>query len=292
MRILTHCLIAVLAIPAAMAADANELVAKMGAVELRQSDIQRLAESQGIDLKNKSPDLPLVLEQLVRTELVRRHVLAEARQAQWEKRSEVQSQFERARDQILVTSYMNHLSRAPAGYPSESEITAAYDANKARFTTPPQYRVAQIYIAASGNDMAAAERKADDAWKKAGKKNADFAELARTLSDHKPSAEKRGELGWLSEDQLSLEFRPILQALLVGEVSKPVKSSNGLHVLKLMERKPASVRPLSEVRDALVGMMRLQRARENERDYMNKLAEKNPATVNEIALSRLIEGSR
>jgi peptidylprolyl isomerase len=272
---------------AGAAGSADDIVAKMGAVELKRADVKRLAESQGIDLKGNQQ--ALALEQSVRTELVRRYVLGEAKQKQWDKRPDVQAEIERAREQVLVTSYMNDIARPPAAFPTDAELQVAYEANKARFVVPVQYRVAQIYIGGAAEQSAGAERKAEEAWKKVNDRNANFADIARALSEHKESAAKGGEMNWLPEDQLLPELRSALKSMSVGNISKPVKSQSGWHVVKLLERKEAGVRSLSEVRESLAQALRLQRAQEKEREYMNQIVSKHPITVNEIALSGLLE---
>lgn len=277
---------------AGAAESSDEIVAKMGAIELRRTDVKQLAEGQGLNLKGDRQAVALALEQTVRAELIRRYVLGEAKQKQWDKRPEVQTQIERARDQALVVSYMNHLARPAAEFPSEEEIKVAYEANRARFATPAQYRLAQIYLSGAGDKSAAAERKADEAWKKATDKNANFADVARDLSEHKESATQGGDMGWLTEDQLLPEFRATLKGAATGAVLRPVHSKTGWHVLKLMERKEAGQRSLSEVREALVQALRAQAAQQKERDYMNEIIAKHAMTVNEIALSGLVDSGR
>lgn len=274
---------------AGAAGGADEIVAKMGSIELKRGDVKRLAESQGLDLKGNRQALALALDQNVRTELVRRYVLGEAKQKQWDKRPEVQAAIERAREQVLVASYVNDLARPPASFPGEAELQSTYDANKARFLVPAQYRVAQIYIGGANEQSAGAERKAEEAWKKVNEKNASFADIARALSEHKESAAKGGEMHWLAEEQLLPELRTVLKGMTAGDISRPVKSQAGWHVVKLLERKEAAVRPLGEVRESLAQALRLQRAQEKEREYMNQIVSKHPITVNEIALSGLAE---
>lgn len=273
---------------AGAAGGGDEIVAKMGSIELKRDEVKRLAESQGLDLKGNRQALALALDQNVRTELVRRYVLGEAKKKQWDKRPEVQAAIERAREQVLVASYMNDLARPPASFPSEAELQSAYDANKARFLVPAQYRVAQIYIGGA-NEQSTGERKAEEAWKKVNEKNASFADIARALSEHKESAAKGGEMNWLAEEQLLPELRSVLKGMTAGDISRPVKSQAGWHVVKLLERKEAAVRPLGEVRESLAQALRLQRAQEKEREYMNQIVSKHPITVNEIALSGLAE---
>lgn len=279
--------VAILSQSSFAAESGDEIVAKMGTFALKRSEAKQLAEGQGINLKGNK-QAALALEQLLRAELIRRAVLVEAKKMQWEKKPEVQQQIERAKDQALIASYMNHTARPPATYPSEQELKQAYDANKAMFTAPTQYRVAQIYLA-NDKDPVKAERLAEELTRKAREKGSDFAELARKNSTHQESAANGGDMGWLPEDQLIPELRPALRNLTVGEVAKPVKSANGWHVLKLIERKESALRPFAEVKENLTQLMRLRLAEQNEREYMNKLITQTPVSVNEIALASMLE---
>lgn len=272
----------------ANAADSGgDVIAKMGGFVLKRGEVKQLAEAQGIALKGNK-QAALALEQLVRAELIRRTVLVEAKKAQWEKKPEVQQQIERVKDQVLVASYMNHTARPPAAFPTEQELKQAYETNKAMFTAPTQYRVAQIYLA-NDKDAAKAERQVEELTRKAREKGADFADLARKNSTHQESAANGGDMGWLPEDQLLPELRPALRNLTAGEIAKPVKSANGWHVLKLIERKESALRPFAEVKDSLTHLMRLRLAEQNEREYMNKLVAQSPVSVNEIALASMVE---
>jgi parvulin-like peptidyl-prolyl isomerase len=118
-------------------------------------------------------------------------------------------------------------------------------------------------------------------------KEVDFAGLARVNSEHKASAEQGGDLGWLVEREMIPEMKALIPLLAKGEVGKPVKTEQGWHIVKLIDVKPQSVRPLLEVRGQLVVALRQRRAQELERKYMDDLVERTPLAVNEIALGKL-----
>lgn len=265
----------------------DDIVAKMGSFEVKRDEIKKMAEAQGIALKG-NPQAKQALEQLARLELIRRAVLVEAKRAQWEKKPDVQQQIERAKEQVVVASYMNHTARPPASFPSEAELKQTYEANKTSLIAPTQYRVAQIYLP-HDKDAAEAGRQAEALSLKAREKGADFAALARKHSAHPESAAKGGDMGWLPEDQLLPELRPALRNLQPGEISQPVKSASGWHVLKLVERKESTQRSFAEVKDSLTQLMRLRLAEQNEREYINKLVTQTPLTVNENVLTKMIE---
>lgn len=82
---------------------------------------------------------------------------------------------------------------------------------------------------------------------------ADFAELARLNSDD-GSAAKGGDLGWVSRGDLVPDFERAMNALKLGEVSEPVKSQFGLHLIQVLDRRIADVtgdRKRAEARKAL-----------------------------------------
>ncbi len=82
-------------------------------------------------------------------------------------------------------------------------------------------------------------------------KGADFAALA---AEHGTdgTASRGGELGWFVHEQMVPEFADAAFAMQPGEVSDPVQSPFGWHIIKLEERRERPVPPLAEVRDQIV----------------------------------------
>jgi len=222
---------------------------------------------------------------------VRQSLLAEAKSKGWDKKPEVTFVMERAKEQALLQLYMSDLARPPAGYPSEEEIKKAYEANKNAFPAPAQYNLAQIFLSSPENAdkqaAAAVQKKAADLAAKARTKGTDFAQLAKESSDHKDTAPKGGDLGWLAENQILPEIRAVAEKMEKGDVSMAIRSPTGWHIVKLIDKKPPSTRPLPEVRDAIVNQMRLRRAQEMERKYMEEMVARSQPTVNQVELSKL-----
>lgn len=71
----------------------------------------------------------------------------------------------------------------------------------------------------------------------------DFAELARTYSDDKGSAERGGDLGWVSPEMLVPPFEQAMNALKPNEIGTPVKTQFGWHLVQVLERRQAQVTP-------------------------------------------------
>jgi peptidylprolyl isomerase len=268
----------------------DAVVGKLGAAEIKASDVKRILQTQSPEVRSQlSSSLP-DLERLVRAELVRNAILTEAKAKGFDKRPEVIAQLDRAREQALVEAYANSIARPALEYPPEDDVKSFYEANKSAFALPVQFKVAQIFLSLPENaDKArqdAANKKAQEILAQL-QKGADFASLAREHSAHAESAAKGGEMGWLAESQLMPEVRTALAALAQGKLGGPVRSPQGLHILRFSDKKEATTRTLAEARASIVATLRYRRAQENERRYLDELAGKAPIAVNQIELSKL-----
>ena len=272
-------------------AQSDAVVGKMGNVEIRTSEVRRFIDAQPPEVRKQIAGAIPELDRLVRSELVRLTLLAEAKSKGVDKKAEVQLMMERARELALLSEYMNEVTRPPASYPSEEDVKQAYEANRGQLATPAQYQLAQIFIAAPENAdkqlATTAAKKAADLAAKAQAKGADFAKIARESSEHKDTAPKGGDLGWLPETQILPEIRAAIGKMEKAEVSGAIRSANGWHVVKLLDRRPAGTRPLAEVRDTIVAQLRARRAQEIQRNYVDSLMSRTPPTVNQIELPKL-----
>lgn len=270
------------------------VVAKMGDVELRAEELKAILDTLGPEAKAQLGQTPAELNRIVRAELLRKSLGAEARAKGWDKRPEVVLQLERAREQALVASYMNSVARPPESYPTEADIRAAYDQSQAAFAVPKQYRLAQIFVLAPPESDKAATTKAQaklaDLSDKARKKGADFAALAKSGSEHAESAAKGGDMGWVAEANLIPELRDPVGAMKKGDVSAPIKTAQGWHVLKLEDVREKGVRPLTEVRDQIAAALRLRRAQETEQAYLTFMTNKTPVNVSDAELAKVQGG--
>jgi len=79
----------------------------------------------------------------------------------------------------------------------------------------------------------------------------DFAKVAAELSKDPGSGKEGGDLGWFTKDRMVKEFSDAAFAMKAGEVSAPVKSQFGWHVIKLEEKRVKPVPPLDQVKDEL-----------------------------------------
>ncbi len=86
-------------------------------------------------------------------------VLKEALTKKWEDQPAVAAQLKRVRETAIVESYLQSVSTAPEGFPTDGELEKAYEANKAAFLVPRQFQVAQIFISLPADaDKSAADK--------------------------------------------------------------------------------------------------------------------------------------
>ena len=267
------------------------VVGKMGNLEIKTADVRRLIDAQPPQVKKQVAGAPADLDRLVRSELIRQSLLNEAKAKGVDKKPDVVLMMERARDQALLQAYMTEVAKPPAGFPSDEDVKQAYEANKSSLATPPEFNLAQIFIAVPENadkaTVTAATKKANDIAAKARAKGTDFAKLAAEQSEQKETAAKGGELGWLPESQIIGEIRTAIAHSEKGDVTGPIRSPSGFHIVKVLDKRAAGVRPLSEVRDTIANQMRLRRAQEIERNYIEGMVSRSQVTINQGEVAKL-----
>jgi len=143
---------------------------------------------------------------------------------------------------------------APEAVPSDEELRKRYDDEKQRFVQPEQRLVSHILINVPANatpeQQKAALAKANEVAAKA--TPADFAELAAKDSQDLGSRRQGGDLGWLEQGVTNAAFESAMLALKKGEISKPVLSPDGYHIIWLRDIRAGEAKPFEEVRDELV----------------------------------------
>jgi peptidyl-prolyl cis-trans isomerase D len=133
----------------------------------------------------------------------------------------------------------------------ESQVAEYYKSHKDEFTTPEEVHAAHILIRPTSDDETgweAARKKAEEVYEKATKPGADFAVLAKEYSQDPGSRENGGDLGWFARGRMVKEFEEAAFNLKVGQISEPVRSQFGYHIIKLEGRRPAGLKPLDDAR--------------------------------------------
>ena len=289
----TACLVAVAVtaigavLPSSKAAADDSIVARGGSVKIDVSEVRALVAGLPDGTRQAVLARPGSLEQLVRQDILQQSLLKEAEAAGFGAEPATASALQRVHDEALTRLWLASKATVPAGFPSESQVQSAYDLLQKN--APYEYHLEQIFIAApDGGDpqtVAAALRKAVSVQKLIAAGS--FEQIARQQSEDPDSASKGGDLGFLPAAKLMPDIRSAVEAMTPGETAGPIKTSAGLHFIKLVERRRIAIPQLATVHDKVVAALRAQRAQQLEQAYVQQLAAKVDISVDEIALANL-----
>src|SRR5205807_3130748 len=140
-----------------------------------------------------------------------------------------------------------------------ADVEKAYNNNIEQYTTPEQVRASHILLKTEGKDDAAVKAKAEEILKQA-RAGADFAELAKKYSEDEASAKQGGDLDYFGKGKMVPEFDQAAFSMEPGTISDLVKTQYGYHIIKLVDKKNATTRPLAEVRQQLTDQLAYERA--------------------------------
>jgi peptidyl-prolyl cis-trans isomerase D len=147
---------------------------------------------------------------------------------------------------------------------TDKELEDYYNANRlTKFTTPKQANVRYIMVRL---DPGADDKQKETARVRANRILADaragenFAELARKESED-PSSEKGGEIGWLNRGQLPEALDKQIFALAKGEISEPIETPLGFHIVKVEDIKEEKTLSLAEARPVITRELKLEKGK-------------------------------
>lgn len=138
------------------------------------------------------------------------------------------------------------IERVMAGAASEADLKAAYDDQYSDTPKGEEYNAAHILV--ETEDEANAIKSDLD-------EGADFAETAKEKSTG-PSGPNGGDLGWFGSGRMVPDFEAAVVALEPGQISDPVQTQFGWHVILLKETRPVSAPEFDDVREELEQTLR------------------------------------
>ncbi len=172
----------------------------------------------------------LVSERLIYKEAVKGGV---------DKSDEVKKRIEALQKQVVMQTFMEDKAKALV---TDEQIKALYDEKLAATKGQDELKARHILVASEEE----AKKIAADL-----KKGGDFDKVAKEKSTDKGSGVNGGELGWFSKDKMVPEFFEAANKLKKDEVSSPVKSSFGWHIIKLEDRRPLKPASFEESKESL-----------------------------------------
>ena len=220
---------------------------------IRSLDPRQAAQFQTEEGKER------LLQELIHQEMI----LLDAMEQNMEDNLDYQRSLKKMKDNFLKQYAMNAMFQQ--AQVTEEEVETYYQDNPDQFETPPQTLASHILVSEEEKALEIAQ---------ALKEGASFEEQAKEHSSC-PSSEKGGDLGYYPNGRMVPEFEAAADELAVGEISAPVKTQFGYHLIKVMDRKDAVTRQLDEVRQQLEQHLMSQKQQEVYMNTVNRLTKKN-----------------
>ncbi len=170
----------------------------------------------------------------------------------------------------------------------DADLQAFYNQNIQQYQTPAQVRASHILLKLEGKDEKQVQALAEDVAKKAKAPGADFAALAKQYSEDDSNNSTGGDLDYFGRGRMVAEFEQAAFAMKAGEISNPVKTAFGFHIIKVVDNKPDTTRPLAEVRTELEEQLKWQKAQAEAEKIAKSLEAtlKTPADLDRVAKER------
>ncbi len=156
---------------------------------------------------------------------------------------------------------------------TDSEITQYYQEHKDEYLVSPGYRLRQIFFFVRAGENESQKRSRAEMVYLALRTNGNFAELAQKYSDG-PEATEGGNLGVVREDELLHPLAQAVKSMKAGDISRPIKSGLGYHIIALDEVTPPKPVELTEVEDQIKSMLYKKRTEEHFHRWLMELKKK------------------
>jgi len=170
----------------------------------------------------------------------------------------------------------------------ETEVAAFYQQNLSQYQSPAQVRASHILFKTEGKDENAVKAKAEEVLKLAKAPGADFAALAKKYSEDESNNSNGGDLDYFGRGRMVAEFEQAAFTMKNGETSDLVKTAFGFHIIKMVDNKPETTRPLAEVHSEIEDQLKWQKAQAEAEKIAKSLEAtmKTPADVDRLAKER------
>jgi len=257
----------------------SPVLAKVGAVEITQSDFDREIKTlpdYAQQMFEGKAGREKFLEELVKKEVL----YQEAVKKGIEKNPDFMKKMEEFKKLTMVQELLEKeiMSRAKV---SDQDVKDYYEKNKADFATTSQIKASHILVKTEEEAVKVLDRL---------KKGEKFEAIAKKESLDKQSAKNGGDIGYFSKGQVVPEFEKAAAGMKVGEVSSaPVKTSYGYHIIKVTDRKTGPVIEFDRVKEIIAQRLSGEKQKEAFDSYVSELKKGQKIEIFKDALSKLPE---
>lgn len=224
----------------------DEVIAKINGQKIFRSEVElRLHDIfEGQDASNQGPELENlpkeIVEVLVKEVYLEKELTKEALKSEISKSREVQDKIVDSKNKILRQAYINSIIKKEV---TDEKINDKYLELSKELEGKKEYKIFHIVVKTKEE----AEKVLKELKTKKGANR--FADLAKKYSIDKDSSEKGGEIDYTLEDSMIKEIASVVSAMEKDQISDPVETKFGWHVIKLGDVRVAQPLSFEEVKD-------------------------------------------
>jgi len=241
-----------------------------------EAEIARVPEGKRFEFLASRERIGRVLQDL----LIKKTLAAQAREAGLDKEPQIRKKSELAVDRVLSAEMMDHLLRAVKMPDMELRANEIYKLNPDRFTEKKTVHASHILIDIQGRGREEALARAWEANKLATAGD-DFGELAVKFSDDKSAKVNKGDLGYFASDKMVKAFSDAAFAMKKGEISEPVETSFGFHIIKITDVKEGGQQPYDNVRPKIIEELKAEYLSDQRTQTIGAISSDKEMIINE-----------
>ena len=237
----------------------NKLLAEVNGKKIYEDDVYHVLDSiEDKQRFNSKEGFDILTDELVNQELI----LQDAKENKFDQEEEFIERFEAVKNDMLKNYAMHKIFNEVTI--NDDEVLDYYNKNKETLFSPTTYTASHILV----ED----EKKAKNILEEI-KNGLDFAEAAKKYSID-PSKDNGGSLGTFPKGVMVAEFQEGLDKLSIGEVSEPVKSQFGYHLIKLDDKK-VNEQNFEDIKDNVRSTYEMIKRQEKYLELVNELYKKS-----------------
>jgi EpsD family peptidyl-prolyl cis-trans isomerase len=256
------------------------VLAKVGTVSITQADYDRdyqalpeYAQQLFTDEQGKEK----FLNEIINKEMLYQEALKKG----LDKAPDFKKKLEEFKKLTLVTELFEKEIMAKAKV-SDEEVKEYYDKHKEEFVPTTQIRASHILVRTEDEANKALERL---------KKGEKFGDIAKAISIDTGSAKNGGDLGYFSKGQMVPEFEKAAASLNVGDISLPVKTQFGYHIIKVTDKKKGAPIEFDKIKGMIAQKLSGEKQKEAFEQYVAELKKNYKIEINKDALAKVSEGT-
>ena len=229
--------------------------------ELELSDLQKTLSVLDVNQRKSVLADEKVFRAFVEKEADNVSVLIAARSNKVDQSEKTLILAQRGVDNIVRELYLNQLltSKIPADFPTDKQVQEYYDKNKDNFVIEERVHTWQIFLPIkedmSVKDIELLKKKAESITNNLKKKKTDFVSAANKHSKHEASRLSGGYMGLIKISEFKPEIKAAIKTLKQGDISKPIKTDDGIHILKRGAIVPKQDITLEQVKPKITELM-------------------------------------